>query len=230
MNTINHVITFGLDGTANNEQYAKLLESRSEHIQSLIEGDEKSASLAKDRADALEKQIEADQKLIAKSPEDIASAERIAKTHEETASAVNRRGVQTHQVEETSEAATARRRLLERGQGGHGAPETPAEARQRQQIQDEGIEALAAQDTGSMAGLHAADAIARGRTIVNNLHGQHASQSAQQMSEIHQILDQITGYLENHSASVQSQSGNLRDIQIRLSNLESRADHGTGSY
>ena len=82
------------------EQYAKMMEARNEQIQALIREDTKTAETAKKKAEALEKQIEEDRKTVTEAPAKIASDERLAAIHRQSADAALQRQGQTHQTQE----------------------------------------------------------------------------------------------------------------------------------
>ena len=113
----------------------ELLESRAAHLQALIDGDTKAAAAAKKHADNLEKQIEEDKKLVATSPAEIESAQRIAQTREEAASRALQLQGRTHEDQEASDEAKRRRKLQAAIQVGHATPQQWADW-QNQQSQD----------------------------------------------------------------------------------------------
>jgi len=85
----------------------------------------------------------------------------------------------------------------------------------------------AASQTGPEAALGANAAITRARIIEQHVRTQRPQdRTPDEMAELHGVLESITGYLENHSAAVNSQRGVLQDIQRRLQGLEVSTSNG----
>jgi hypothetical protein len=92
----------------------------------------------------------------------------------------------THETQEATDAVKARKKLFQDLGSGHA---TQAE---HDQWASQLAQSHSAAESGPQAGLDAADAIAKGRTIAANLFGQRGRQSQEQMAEIHGVLNQIT--------------------------------------
>jgi hypothetical protein len=107
-------------------------------------------------------------------------------------------------------------RRVQAGQG------TPGE---QSQVADWQAQAETAQQRGPQLGNDISDAIYRGQNVLQAVRAGGGRGDSQQMQEVHELLNSITGYLEGHSTQAQGQSGVLQDIRSRLSALEQRMDN-----
>lgn len=95
---------------------------------------------------------------------------------------------------------------------------TPLE---QQALQDQQIKDEASHETGATAQIGASDALTKARVLESNMRGLRPGQaSADQMAQLHQLLDRMAGYMEGHAESVQSQMPDLSAIFQRIDALE----------
>jgi hypothetical protein len=188
-----------------------------ESLKSLIGGNEEAAKNAKAHADEIAKKILKAQELDRTGDQRIDQEQQIADIHANTRAGVAWNAAAGEASHEAVTHAETQRRIL----AGRGTPREIAAAG------DEAITNRAAHETGPQAGLDAADAVARARTINANMQGVLRGQaSPAQLQEIHSVLDQMAGFLENHSSNVRSQQFDLQSafqqLSQRLSALETQ--------
>jgi hypothetical protein len=93
--------------------------------------------------------------------------------------------------------------IVNRVNAGRGTPH------EIEEVQAQQAQSSAEHERGPDAGLDAANAVARGREIVAGLNGQRGAAVAGHIQEIHSVLDQIVGFLDNQSPDVRQMRSDL---------------------
>ncbi|HEV7926679.1 MAG TPA: hypothetical protein VGR14_15070 [Verrucomicrobiae bacterium] len=106
--------------------------------------------------------------------------------------------------------------MVRRVQSGRG---TAAEGQQVAAWRDQ---AQSATESGPEGAGDASHALEQGQSILSIIQGQGGRGNAQQMAQVHGILERVIALLGNHSGYVQQYGPNLAELEARLSNLESR--------
>jgi hypothetical protein len=198
---------------------ATTAETKKEELKTAI----KHKAALEDQQKTVEEDIKSQQDLITsrnalrdKLIEEAAAAEDSLRTRQAGRAEVENVDRQTDAVNRR----TANIETAQRVQSGRG---TPAE---QAQVGDWQAQAGAASERGPQLGSDISSAIYRGQSVLSAIRGGGGRGNADQMAEVHQLLNSITGYLEGHSMQAQSQSGSLEDIRRRLETLESQNRNG----